>query len=187
MSQPGLFPGMNLERAPNARSEKLHELARAKRVADALVEKLRPVCSRIEIAGSIRRECNPVHDIDLVLIPLHTVADLHKLVVAWADQGRVQIKKLGNKIIGLHLVKANIDADLYVCYELTWITTLLIRTGSKEHNIRLCKVAQQRGWTLHADGSGLENQDGRLHNPASEREVFMRLGLDYAPPERRES
>src|SRR5271170_871003 len=43
------------------------EVARA--VARKIVEELRPVCDRIEIAGSLRRGNPAVHDIDLVLVP----------------------------------------------------------------------------------------------------------------------
>jgi len=50
----------------------------------------------------------------------------------------------------------NIGVDLYLCTPETWATTLLIRTGSAEHNIWLCNRARLRRGNLHADGSGLE-------------------------------
>jgi len=41
----------------------------ALRISNELIERLKPTCERIEIAGSIRRERPDVHDIELVVIP----------------------------------------------------------------------------------------------------------------------
>ena len=38
-------------------------------IAESLVEKLRPACERIEIAGSLRREKAMVGDIEIVAVP----------------------------------------------------------------------------------------------------------------------
>lgn len=46
-----------------------HRLADAQKTAEELVELLRPTCTRIEIAGSIRRKRKVVKDIEIVLIP----------------------------------------------------------------------------------------------------------------------
>jgi hypothetical protein len=50
----------------------------------------------------------------------------------------------------------SIGVDLYLATPETWATTLLIRTGSKEHNIWLCERARRLGGKLHASGQGLE-------------------------------
>ena len=44
-------------------------LKRAKDIAAKVVEALQPFCTRIEVAGSIRRERPEVGDIDLVIEP----------------------------------------------------------------------------------------------------------------------
>ena len=46
-------------------------LREARRIADALVRELGPACDRIELAGSIRRECDVVADIEIVAVPLY--------------------------------------------------------------------------------------------------------------------
>jgi DNA polymerase/3'-5' exonuclease PolX len=74
---------------------------------------------------------------------------------------------------------------------------LLIRTGSKEHNIKLCQQAKRRGMKLHADGSGLEKmlagQGHEIDNSTTsripcptEQSIFEALGLVYAEPWERE-
>jgi len=46
-------------------------LAHARQLAAPLIRVLAPVCERIEVAGSLRREQREVHDIELVVIPRH--------------------------------------------------------------------------------------------------------------------
>lgn len=65
-----------------------------------------------------------------------------------------------------------IGVDLYLCTAETWATTLLIRTGSAEHNIWLCTHARAIGGKLHADGSGLELPG--QYDPQLQRTVNMR-------------
>ncbi|GAJ04318.1 unnamed protein product, partial [marine sediment metagenome] len=38
-------------------------------LADEVMERLRPFCSKIEVVGSVRRQKAEVKDIDIVLIP----------------------------------------------------------------------------------------------------------------------
>lgn len=45
------------------------KLERATIIADKVVTALRPLCERIEIAGSVRRARPEVNDVDLVLLP----------------------------------------------------------------------------------------------------------------------
>lgn len=51
------------------------ELTAAKRYAEQLAEWVSPYCTRVQIAGSVRREAAVCHDIDLVCIPKLTAAD----------------------------------------------------------------------------------------------------------------
>ena len=46
-----------------------HPLTEAQNIAEKLVDKLRPACERIEIAGSIRRQKAEIGDIEIVAIP----------------------------------------------------------------------------------------------------------------------
>ena len=67
----------------------------------------------------------------------------------------------------------------------TWGILLLIRTGSSEHNIKLCNLAIRKGYRL-AYSQGLLNEEGEVIASRTEREVFQALGLDYVSPEDRE-
>ena len=161
-------------------------LRTAQRIPDELVEKLRPGCSRIEVAGSIRRRKPFCRDIDIVLI----AGNQGKLLMAFRDLGL----KGGPKMV--RGVYKGVKVDIYIATPETWATLLLIRTGSRNHNIRLCRRAHDKGLLLHADGRGLVKPgDGccsYADTPdtpilcATEGDIFEALGLPYRRPEERE-
>jgi len=182
----------------------------AEKIAAALLEKLAPHAERMQVAGSIRRRRPDVGDIDLVAIPkleqvktgLFTTEtqrprDSQLAVEFCALTGKLMAR--GDCIIRGQLVRnstampatsalpdGTIGVDLYLCTPDTWATTLLIRTGSAEHNIWLCSRARELGGKLHADGSGLElpgQYDPQLQRtvnmrrvvPGCEAEIFLEL------------
>ncbi len=77
------------------------------------------------------------------------------------------------------------DVDLYVATPETWATLLLIRTGSVDNNIRLCSLAQSKGWQLRANGAGLFNTTGERIAGDTEESIYKMLGLTYQKPEER--
>jgi len=153
-------------------------------IARSLTLKLEPHCERIMIVGSLRRQCEKVHDIDIVLQPLPGELDEFKsfeLVRILGDGWRH--KNYGNKIVnGLY---CDIPVDLYFATQEQWWTLVVIRTGSKEHNIKLCKQARWLGMKLHADGAGIELADGTHFVPKSEESLFTDLSLPYVEPKDR--
>ncbi len=168
------------------------ELKRASEIAEKVVAELRPACERIEIAGSIRRKRQFVHDIDLVAIPANQGQFLAKL------QALGRLKLGGQKVI--RVTMAEIELDVYIATPETWATLLLIRTGSKAHNILLCSRAKSRGMKLHADGSGLFKYGQAIATDAAadgdfeeiriagdtEESIFAALEMPYRKPEERE-
>jgi DNA polymerase (family 10) len=152
-------------------------LDRAEKTASEIIKRLAPYCKKIEVAGSIRRRRPRVHDIDIILIP----GDPWGLFGELPKIGAVRMSggKLSRVMIGA------IQVDFYFATEETWATLLLIRTGSIENNIRLCSRAKDRGWTLHADGSGLFNQAGERIAGDTELSIYLSLELPYQKPEDR--
>ena len=152
-------------------------LERAQKVADAVVKSLSPYCQRIEIAGSIRRKKPWVNDVDLVLIPNDP----------WSLHGELmklgQLKMSGKKI--MRVMVGSTQVDIYIADDATWATLLLIRTGSKENNIRLCSRAKELGWHLAASGDGLFNEKGERIAGDSEISIYNALGLPWQRPEER--
>ena len=153
-------------------------LKTAQEIAEGIVSQLSPYCSRILIAGSIRRQRPQVHDIDLVIIPNNEGMLAYELM---RSLGAPKIS--GKKLICLQMPL--IAVDIYIATPGTWAGILLIRTGSAEHNKRLCALAKIRGMCLHADGRGV-TKDGIIKSGDTELSIFEALGMKYVEPELRE-
>jgi len=154
------------------------ELKQAQQLSQEILGILKPHCRQIMVVGSIRRGKEFPRDIDIVLIPGNQGALLMAL------EGLGEKMKSGPKMVQRRYKGQQVD--IYIADEKTWPTLVLIRTGSKEHNIRLCARARAIGMTLHADGSGINKVDGgTMILPVSEEEIFGVLGLPYVEPSKR--
>ncbi len=156
------------------------ELEVAQKIAADVVERLSPYCQKLEVAGSIRRQKPLPHDIDIVLIP-SDAWNLESEVLALARPFQPKIS--GEKLKRFDYRGAQVD--LYYATPETWSTLLLIRTGSKENNIRLCSRAKELGWHLAASGDGLFNETGKRIAGDSEISIYNALGLPYQEPRKR--
>lgn len=162
-------------------------------VARRVVEELKPASLRIEIAGSLRRGNPAVHDIDIVLLPkqpsdqfvLGDEMPLEQILRDLRARGSLTEVRGKEKIKCFIAAKTGIPVDLYIATPETWTTLLLIRTGSKEHNIKLAQRARELGMKLRASGDGIEAASGQLLRLSTEEELFSVLQVPYKPPEDR--
>jgi len=154
------------------------KLEEAQRIASEVYERVGPHSRQILVVGSVRRQKAEVRDIDFVLIPYNPGQLSH------------EIDKLGSPVLdGEKLRRVDYkgtQVDLYYATLQTWATLLLIRTGSKESNIRLCSRARYLGMKLKANGDGIIGKDGQLIPIESEEQIYDILGLPYKEPWQRE-
>ena len=160
------------------------QLNLAQQLAAEVVERLAPFCTRIEVAGSIRRRKPECRDIDIVLItrdPWGLNQELRQLGMISAAGAKLQ-----------RLTYKDVQVDIYFATPAIWATLLLIRTGSVGNNIRLCSLAKSKGLKLHADGSGLfrmevQGCDGKEVRIAGDTEesIYRTLGVPFQKPEER--
>ena len=166
-------------------------LERARHWAALVVSELAPLCHRIEVAGSIRRGRPVCNDIDLVLIPKDLEAVKRRCL---ASRGSHAITH-GDCNLSFALANG-VQLDLFTAWpeerELlsfrptNWGSVLLCRTGSKEHNVRICNAARENGW--HWDPTrGLMNARKEIIAGETEESIFKALGLEFVRPERREA
>lgn len=158
-------------------------LSYAEELTERATEVLRPHCSRIAVAGSVRRRRPTVNDIDLVVIPGF---------FTWPGTiPQALIKGLGAELTrnGDLIKQFTVDGnqvDLIHATPHNWGIRMLRWTGSKAHNIMLCTRARKLNMKL-AVATGLLDQDGVLLEAKSEERIFNLLHLDYVPPEKREA
>lgn len=173
----------------------------ASRVAHDFLSRIQDVCDKHEIVGSLRRQRDSVNDIDIMVIPkfgepinqtlfgdpvLPNLLDerLNKLL---ADS-LLTFELDGPKLKRMHLrarPKA-IPLDMFIATPETWPTLLLIRTGSRMHNIKLAKRAQDLHMTLKADGTGLLMPSGTPIRVKDEIDIFRELKVPFRLPQERE-
>lgn len=146
-------------------------------------DSLADIADTVVIAGSIRRWEETVGDIDVlaissqpeILIDTFTQLPFVEQVLARGSTKSTVILKRGIQI----------QSDLRVLPEESFGAALQYFTGSKEHNIKLRKIAVRKGYKLNEYGLFDRSTNQRVAGE-SEAEIYSRLGLQYIPPELRE-
>jgi DNA polymerase (family 10) len=164
-------------------------LAKARRHAEHIFSELSPMCARIEIAGSIRRQRPMVNDIDIVLMPkpgfqqairTRCLKNHPKVLVDGTDN--LQIVLNGIQVDIYYVVPPS--PDMFLRNPLPWGTRLLCRTGSKQFNIWFASEAAARGmhwnpyWGLYRAGLNIAAE--------TEEEMFAAMRIPYIAPKDRE-
>jgi DNA polymerase (family 10) len=156
----------------------------ARPAAEDVVRLIRDQCPSvvaIEPAGSLRRWCDSIGDVDFVCATEQPEQVLDCFV------GLPAVKE----VLGRGGTKAsvltfqNLQMDLRVVPPASYGAALQYFTGSKAHNVKLRTLAQRRGLTLNEYGLN-EEASGRLVASATEEEIYEALGMAWVPPEMRE-
>ena len=143
-----------------------------------ILKQISPFIERSRLAGSIRRKKSFVRDIDIV-IELKP-QNLDKLKDYVSKLGELKLK--GDKLIRV-IMKDNIQIDIYIGNKENYEPLLLIRTGSKEHNVKLTTRAISMNMKLTANGL-IDTKTGKII-ATSEKDVFKVLKMNYLEPEKR--
>jgi len=162
-------------------------LAEALAEAEPLLEYLRasPAALRVEIAGSARRMCETVADLDLVAASQDPAA-LSARLVAYPPVSETLAR--GDTTTTVRL-GSELRTNLHVGPPEHFVTLLHAFTGAKAHQVKLRGIARERGYTLDAWGLYrlLPPPDPAAKVPIDGEEALYRaLGLAHVPPELRE-
>lgn len=167
----------------------------ALRVANRVVARLAPLCDRIEIAGSLRRQREDVHDIDLVISPrmckradlFGVETDTEEMLIDDVLDELGEVKKSGPRGKQI-LLPEDIHLELWcVRPPAQWGAIFVIRTGNGDFS-RWLVTSKRFGGAMP---SHLHEKDGCLWNgntpvpTPEESDFFAALGLPYIEPAER--
>lgn len=167
-------------------------------VAKRYMEILCPLCQRIEIAGSLRREKETVGDIELVCVP--------KMGDGLFGDMPVYIPPLGSVVkdgerYKQYILGEHIKLDLFIVLPpAEWGVIFTLRTGGEEYNRKLVTQRNKGGWLpsdmcvkggalwlcdweVMPDGPILKPRD-LIHTP-EEVDFFKAIGKAWVEPRSR--
>ena len=152
-------------------------------LAEELVAGLQecPAVEQVSIAGSLRRTCETIGDID-ILAASDDVETVMKAFDALEPVGRTIAR--GDTKMSV-ITEKGLQVDLRVVPYDAWGAAMIYFTGSKAHNIKIREMAVKKDWKLSEYGLFTIKTDRRIAC-RSEETVYSKLGLPWIPPQLRE-
>jgi len=151
-------------------------------VAVDVVESLKKTedIEKISIAGSLRRKKETIGDIDILVVS----SQPEKIMNSFT--GLENVKKILVKgRTKTSVIINDIHTDLRVVPRESFGSALQYFTGSKEHNIKIRKIASDKGMKISEYGVFDRKTNKRLAGE-TEEEVYNALSMAYIEPELRE-
>lgn len=153
-------------------------------LAEELIEVLKTKChiGRISVAGSARRMRETVGDLD-ILVASDEPEEVMKAFTALPGVEEVIVSGPTKTSVIVKTRLVRLQTDLRVVDTQGFGSALQYFTGSKDHNIRLRRIAQTKDWKLNE--YGLFEGEKRIAGETEEG-VYEALGMDFIAPELRE-
>jgi len=172
-------------------------LATAQAVANRFIRYLEPFCTKISVAGSVRREVAFVHDIEVCVV----ARDEFSMGQAF-PLGYPGLTVNGTRLKKFYYPEHELHMELYITNIADWGRILAIRTGSSAFShIRLAMTWNRLGWTGTEDGLRRKSECIKKStwkikpeykaNPTlppvfdTEEKFFAFLGIPYVHPRQR--
>lgn len=169
-------------------------------VAKELCDRLKPHCTKLIVAGSLRRRKAEVGDVEILYVPKMEERPLDMFSTQSVSLADEQIARMlaegtltkrpsqsGSTAWGsknkLAVHRSGMPVDLFRTESDAWWNYLVCRTGPAALNKTIAAEAQRRGYRWNPYGIGYTKlSDGTVTAMHSEPEVFAFVGLPYADP-----
>jgi len=165
-----------------AQKEKRYKIAAVKPTVDSLIGFLKEVSGVIDVvaAGSYRRSRETVGDLD-ILITARKSSPVMKRFVEYDEIDKVLSSGATRSSV---VLRSGLQVDVRLVAQSSFGAALQYFTGSKDHNIAIRRLGQQRGLKINEYGVfRFEKQvAGR-----TEASVYRSVNLPCIPPELREN
>ena len=152
-------------------------------IAWSIVQTLRPLCDRIDIAGSLRRQKAEVGDIEIVCIP--SGKEILSFEVTVSALG---IAKKGSAM-GRYtqiLLPDGINLDLFMARPDNWGYIFAIRTGSADYSHKVLATGWVKAGYRGEDGNLVVVASGEVVPVREEKDLFALIGVPWVAPWNRE-
>ncbi|MGK0456356.1 MAG: DNA polymerase (family 10) [Zhongshania aliphaticivorans] len=166
---------------------KRHHWWTAQEVAGSILNGLRslPQVKQAEVAGSLRRLCETVGDLDFIV-----AAEDSQPVMDWfvSQSSVAEVTAQGTTKSSVRF-ESGMQADLRVVPPMQFAFALHHFTGSKDHNVAMRQRALSRGYSLSEWGLSEKNAENTKQQSCGitdEKGLFAFLGLAFITPELRE-
>ena len=152
-------------------------------MAEEIVSQLKKskLVDRVVIAGSARRMRETVGDLDILALS-DQGDEVIDLFTKLPEVSNIVVKGPTKATVWL---KMGISCDLRVIAPESFGAALQYFTGNKDHNIQVRKIAISKGYKLNE--YGLFDKKNKIIPTKNEEEIYGKLGMQYMPPEMRES
>jgi DNA polymerase (family 10) len=163
-------------------TERRFLLSTAAVYAEPLLEYLRggPGVDQVVPAGSYRRGRETVGDLDILV----TASEPNTVMERFADYDDVEQVVSKGTTRSTVILRGGLQVDLRVVERASFGAALHYFTGSKDHNIQIRRLGQQR--KLKINEYGVFRNQKRIAGD-TEESVFAAVGLPFIPPELREA
>jgi DNA polymerase (family 10) len=153
----------------------------AEQISRPLLSYLRKIkgAGLVEVAGSFRRKCEMVADLDLVAT-CSKDSEMMDLFTQYEDVERVISRGRTRSSVTLH---SGLQVDLRIVPPSSYGAALLYFTGSKSHNIAIRRLGQKKGLKINEYGVFRGN---RQVAGKTEEDVYHSIELPYIAAELRE-
>jgi DNA polymerase (family 10) len=165
-----------------AQKEKRYKIAAVKPTVDSLIDFLKEVSGVIDVvaAGSYRRSRETVGDLD-ILVTARKNSPVMKRFVEYDAIDKVLSSGATRSSV---VLRSGLQVDVRLVAQSSFGAALQYFTGSKDHNIAIRRLGQQRG--LKINEYGVFRFEKRVAG-RTEASVYRSVDLPCIPPELREN
>lgn len=189
ISQENILKGIKIFSTSRGRMLLGEAFPKASSYVGYLKEKCHENILKISVTGSLRRMCETIGDIDILVAPNEEKGEVSDIIQNIMD---VFVSyPIVKEILAKGDTKCSVrfqddtQVDLRVISGESWGAALQYFTGSRDHNIAVRKIAIGRDLKINEYGVYHRVSGDRIAG-GNEEEVYRSLGMAYVPPEARE-
>jgi len=154
-------------------------------IAIELWENIKPHCAKAKIAGSIRRQCSIVGDIEIVCTPTDR-SGRNKIGLILMQNGSIRKGSMTGRYVQAFYKGCKLD--LFMPQPFDFYRIFAIRTGSAEYAKKIAYAWQEKGYQGTVNGLQEVSKRGHMLQPPtweSEKHFFEWLGMEWVEPKNR--